>query len=48
MSTLVRGVGPDFLVDYEPDLVVVMNEIYVQEIEQTLLERDLHPQLVAI
>ncbi|MEZ4613304.1 MAG: hypothetical protein R2838_24200 [Caldilineaceae bacterium] len=29
-------IGPEFLVDYRPDLVIVMNPIYKPEIERDL------------
>jgi SAM-dependent methyltransferase len=41
-------VGPDFLQDYEPDLVVVMNSIYLEEIRSDLAERGLNPEMVAV
>jgi hypothetical protein len=39
-------VGPDFLRHYQPDVVLIMNPIYGEEIRQTLAERGLQPELV--
>jgi SAM-dependent methyltransferase len=39
-------VSPEFLVDYEPDLVIAMNPIYLGEIRAKLDELGLHPELV--
>ena len=36
-------VGPDFLREYRPDVVIVMNPVYRPEIEQQLRELDLRP-----
>jgi len=41
-------VGPDFLKDYRPDIVIVMNSIYKEEIKNMLNERGLHPEIVAV
>ncbi len=41
-------VGPDFLRDYEPDVVIVMNPVYRDEIEDDLLSLGLEPQLIMI
>jgi hypothetical protein len=41
-------VGPEFLKDYKPDVVVVMNEIYCDEIGNSLREMGLEPQIVAL
>jgi hypothetical protein len=41
-------IGPDALVAYKPDLVVVMNPIYVDEIGRQLAELGLHPELRAV
>ncbi len=43
-----RIVGPDFLRDYRPDLVVIMNPVYVEEIRHMLEDMDLAPELVAV
>jgi len=39
-------VGPQFLVDYKPDVVVVMNPIYRDEIERDLAELGLQPEVL--
>jgi hypothetical protein len=41
-------VSPDFLVEYRPDLVVVMNPVYVEEIERDLARLGLNPELVSV
>jgi len=41
-------VGPDFLAEYKPDCVIVMNPVYVNEIRKDLDARGLHPELVAV
>jgi SAM-dependent methyltransferase len=41
-------VGPEALVDREPDVVVVMNPIYRDEIARSLDELGLHPKLVTV
>lgn len=40
-------VTPKFLLDYQPDIVIVMNPIYENEIRQMLTKMDLIPQLIA-
>lgn len=39
-------VGPEFLQEYHPEVVVVMNPIYCDEIARQLAELGLHPELV--
>jgi len=41
-------VGPDFLGEYKPDCVIVMNPVYVDEIRKDLDSRGLRPELVAV
>jgi hypothetical protein len=41
-------VAPTFLKEYEPDLVVLMNPVYVHEVAGSLRELDLAPRLVAV
>jgi len=41
-------VAPTFLKEYEPELVVVMNPVYVDEIAGSLRALDLAPRLVAV
>ena len=43
-----RIVGPDFLEEYGPDLVIPMNPIYLDEIGADLANRGLHPELLAV
>ncbi len=39
-------VGPDFLIEYRSDVVVVMNPIYENEIVADLAVRGLRPEIV--
>lgn len=41
-------VGPDFLSQYKPDVVVIMNSVYMEEIRKMLNERGLDPQLLGL
>jgi hypothetical protein len=41
-------VGPEFLTSYKPNLVVVMNSIYIPEIEADLRRMHLHPTVMPI
>ncbi len=41
-------VGPDFLTDYKPDVVIVMNSVYMEEIRKMLNERGLDPHLLGL
>lgn len=41
-------VSPEFLRDYHPDVVVVMNEIYLDEIGRQLADMGLSPKLVSV
>lgn len=41
-------VGPEFLRDYVPDLVVVMNPIYLEEIRGDLAKLGLNPEMAAV
>jgi SAM-dependent methyltransferase len=41
-------VSPDFLVDYRPDMVIVMNPIYCAEIAACLAVRGCSPELVTV
>jgi SAM-dependent methyltransferase len=46
--TAQRIVAPDFLTGYRPDLVIVMNAVYLPEIENMLAGLDLSPELRAL
>jgi len=39
-------VGPDFLREYRPDVVIIMNPIYEKEITLSLAEMGLYPQIL--
>ncbi len=41
-------VSADFLKDYQPDVVLIMNPLYSAEIEQMLAERDLYPSMITV
>jgi hypothetical protein len=41
-------VSPDFLRTYRPDVVLVMNQLYVSEIKQSLTDLQLTPEIVTI
>jgi SAM-dependent methyltransferase len=43
-----RVVGPEFLRDHRPDLVIAMNPVYLDEIGARLGSMGLHPELVAV
>ena len=40
--------GPDFLVEYKPDVVIIMNAVYTEEIRKMLNERGLNPELIPL
>jgi hypothetical protein len=41
-------VSPDFLKDYDPAVVIIMNRIYTDEIGAMLAEMSLSPELLAL
>lgn len=41
-------VAPEFLAEYKPDVVIVMNEIYCDEISEGLKEMNLSPEMIAL
>ncbi len=41
-------VGPDELKEIRPDVVVVMNELYTDEIKRDLAARDLYPEVIPL
>ena len=41
-------VAPDFLKDYTPDIVIVMNSIYCEEITHDLTQMGLNPELLTL
>ncbi|MBT9314439.1 class I SAM-dependent methyltransferase [Leptothoe spongobia] len=43
-----RIVSPEFLQDYQPDVVLIMNSIYKHEIQQTLESLGLNPELRSV
>jgi hypothetical protein len=43
-----KYVGPEFLKEYKPDVVIIMNGIYKEEIGKSLNEMGLHPELLAL
>jgi len=44
----IQYVGPDFLEEYMPDVVIVMNSVYMDEIRQDLANRGLHPEMLGL
>jgi hypothetical protein len=40
--------GPDFLAEYKPDVVIIMNAVYTEEIRKMLKERGLEPELIPL
>jgi hypothetical protein len=43
-----KVVSPDFLIDYRPDLVILMNPIYRQEVQNELNRRNLSPRIISV
>jgi SAM-dependent methyltransferase len=41
-------VGPDFLEAYKPDVIIVMNSVYMDEIQKSLSDRGLHPEMLGL
>ena len=41
-------VSPEFLTDYNPDIVIVMNPVYSKEIQKTLGAMGLRPELMIL
>jgi hypothetical protein len=41
----IRYQPPSFLINFKPDHVIIMNGVYRKEIEKTLSEIGLHPEL---
>ena len=41
-------VSPEFLIQYQPDMVVVMNPIYTKEIEQSIAQLDIDTKILPI
>lgn len=40
--------GPDFLTEYKPDVVIIMNAVYTEEIRKMLKDRGLEPELIPL
>jgi SAM-dependent methyltransferase len=47
-STGQKVVTPDFLTEYRPDLVILMNPLYQGEVQAILQQKGLHPQIVSV
>ncbi len=41
-------VGPDFLKEYKPDVIIIMNAIYKEEISRDLNDMGLSPEIIAL
>jgi hypothetical protein len=44
----IQYVNPDFLTGYKPDVIIVMNSVYLDEIRSSLAERGLHPEMLGL
>ena len=49
----IPGIGiqyshPDFLEKYKPDVVIIMNDVYINEIRKSLLDMGLEPELISL
>jgi hypothetical protein len=40
--------SPSFLKEYQPDIVIIMNPIYLQEIKKMLAELDVDAQVLTV
>lgn len=52
-GTYMAGTGqkietPDFLAEYKPSVVIIMNDIYKKEIQECLNQMDLHPEVLTL
>jgi len=52
-GTFMAGTGqqivkPEYLQNYQPEIVIIMNPIYTREIQHALLQMDLSPELIAL
>jgi hypothetical protein len=43
-----KVVSPDFLIEYRPDLVILMNPLYRQEVQKELAQRGLSPRIISV
>ena len=43
-----KYVGPDFLREYRPEVVIIMNSVYTEEIRKMLREMGLDPELIGL
>lgn len=41
-------VAPEFLIEYKPDFVIIMNSVYMEEISQNLQEMGLSPEILTL
>ena len=53
LGTYMAGTGqkivsPEFLVDYQPDVILLMNPVYQTEVEQKILLLDINTEVIAI
>ncbi len=52
-NTFLAGTGqqivsPEFLQSYKPDIVIIMNPVYKNEVSQDLSDKGLHPEILTI
>jgi 2-polyprenyl-3-methyl-5-hydroxy-6-metoxy-1,4-benzoquinol methylase len=43
-----RVVSPDFLMEYRPDIVIIMNPVYLDEIQTKIEEMKLNPEIMTL
>jgi len=43
-----KYVGPEFLKEYKPEVVIIMNSVYIEEIRKMLNEMGLDPKLIGL
>ncbi len=44
----IKYLGPDDLTTHKPDVVIIMNSVYTEEIRNMLAEKDLHPEIIGL
>ncbi len=44
----IKYLGPDDLVDHKPDVVIIMNSVYKEEIGKMLNEKNIYPELIGL
>lgn len=44
----IRYIGPETLKEIKPDVVIIMNSVYIEEIEKSLQQMELNPELIGL